>query len=59
MTPAEFLAIRQELHLTQAQLAARLDVHVLTVSRWERGTRKIPGPVILLVQTFSNPNLKG
>lgn len=37
MTPAEVLAIRSELGLTQVQLAQLLGVHPLTVSKWERG----------------------
>lgn len=32
--------LRNVLHLTQKELAQKLDVHVLTVSRWERGIRK-------------------
>ena len=32
--------LRTILHLTQKELAKKLDVHVLTVSRWERGIRK-------------------
>lgn len=37
MTPAEIQAVRGELKMTQAQLAQLLGVHVLTVSKWERG----------------------
>lgn len=33
----EVFLTRVELQLTQAQLAAVLGVHVLTVSKWERG----------------------
>ncbi len=37
MTPAEIQAVRADLKLTQAQLAQLLGVHVLTISKWERG----------------------
>lgn len=40
MSPAEITQIRQRLALTQAELAALLGVHLVTVSRWERGTLK-------------------
>ena len=33
---------RQKLGMTQAALAERLGVDVMTVSRWERGTRTPP-----------------
>jgi DNA-binding transcriptional regulator YiaG len=34
--------IRKGLKLTQAGLAARLGVHRLTVSKWERGQHPVP-----------------
>lgn len=37
MTPDQVKRIRQELGLTQAQLAQLMGVHALTVSKWERG----------------------
>lgn len=37
MTPALIREIRRRLRLTQSQLAERLRVAPLTVSRWERG----------------------
>jgi len=45
MTPADLLAIRGDLHLSQAGLAGKLGVHITTISRWERGVRKIPIPI--------------
>lgn len=36
MTGAEIRAIRDQLHLTQVQLAQLLGVHPLTVHKWER-----------------------
>ena len=43
-------AARARLGLTQAQLAAELGVHAMTVSKWETGQRSIPEPVARLVQ---------
>ena len=37
MLPTDIVAVRHALGLTQAELAQTLDVHVLTVSKWERG----------------------
>ncbi len=34
--------IRKKLGLSQAKLAARLGVHPLTVSKWERGVHPVP-----------------
>lgn len=44
MTPEEVKEIRRKLGLSQSQLALQLGCIPLTVSRWERGERKIPGP---------------
>lgn len=38
MTAAQILALRKHLGLSQAAFAARVGVHSMTVSRWERGT---------------------
>ncbi len=45
MTPALIRSIRLRLRLTQEQLAQRLRVAPLTVSRWERG-KAAPMPVL-------------
>ena len=42
--PEELKTLRTQLKLTQAQLAKKLKVDVATISRWERGTRKIQNP---------------
>lgn len=42
MTPAELQTWRQKAALSQSGLAALLGVHVMTVSKWERGERAIP-----------------
>lgn len=49
VTSAELKRTRTRLGLTQVQLAAQLGVTALAVSFWERGTRKIGGPVARLV----------
>lgn len=41
MSAAEIVAHRKALGLTQRELAARLKVDVITVSRWERGRTSI------------------
>lgn len=52
MTGPEMVAARQRMGLTQDALANRLGVHVDTVSRWERGTRKISNVVAKLVASM-------
>jgi DNA-binding transcriptional regulator YiaG len=50
MDADDLKAARARLGLTQAQLAAELGVHAMTVSKWETGQRGIPEPVARLVQ---------
>ncbi len=52
MTAVEMKSSRQALGLAQTQLAERLGVHWMTVSRWERGTVPIPEPVAQLVKIW-------
>jgi DNA-binding transcriptional regulator YiaG len=42
MNPAELKAARARLGVTQEQLAIELNVHRLSVIRWEAGTQRIP-----------------
>jgi DNA-binding transcriptional regulator YiaG len=49
----DFARLRKRLELTQEGLAAQLGVHPMTVSRWERGERSIPGPVAVLMEHFA------
>ena len=42
MTTDDLQGWRLNLGFTQADLAARLGVHTITVSRWERGETPIP-----------------
>ncbi len=49
MQPAELLARRRSLGLTQVELAERLGVAANTVARWERGELTIARPQMLKV----------
>jgi DNA-binding transcriptional regulator YiaG len=42
MTARDFKRMRKRRGYSQSQLAHELDVHVLTVSKWERGVVPIP-----------------
>jgi DNA-binding transcriptional regulator YiaG len=42
MTARDFKGMRQRKGFSQSQLARELDVHVLTVSKWERGVVPVP-----------------
>jgi DNA-binding transcriptional regulator YiaG len=63
MTPSELKHRRTQLGLTQVRLAAELGVTPLTVSAWERGTRKMGEPaarlVLLLGHSASSSQKKG
>lgn len=50
MEPSELLAARETMGLTQAQLAERLDLHHLSISRMERGAASIRRTVALAVR---------
>jgi DNA-binding transcriptional regulator YiaG len=51
MTPATFKAIRERASLTQAGLASRLRLSDdRTIRRYEEGSRKVSGPVSLLME---------
>ena len=52
MSPEEFKSGRSTIGLTQTELARRLGVHPMTVSRWERGFVSIPSPVEKLMQLW-------
>ena len=41
---------RLALGYSQSQFAALLRVHVMTISKWERGQHRVPESVALLVQ---------
>lgn len=50
MTGQELKQLRARLGLTQQTLADKIGVWRNTVARWETETRKIPAPVIRLLQ---------
>lgn len=50
MRAAEVRKIREKLGRTQDELAKLIGVHSMTVSKWERGTVKVPKPIALLLR---------
>lgn len=52
MTPSDLKKWRSEYGFSQAQLAKRLNVAVMTVSRWETGNRTIPSLLSLALKTI-------
>lgn len=53
MSPDELKRHREAMKLSQQALADELGVHMMTVSRWERGARAIPEPVARLVERLA------
>ena len=52
LTPSELVARREALGLTQAEFGTELAVHPITVSRWERGERRIPEMLALALEAL-------
>ena len=52
MTRLEFRAWRKAHGLTQVQLADLLQVHVLSLSKWERGVHAVPRWVPRILATI-------
>jgi len=50
MTGKDVQRLRRRLGLTQTQLAARLGVHTLTVSRWECDRVRVTEPMARLLR---------
>lgn len=57
MEPADLIAARAALGLSQSALAAALGVDQATVSRWEAGKARIPAPVVLALATLKENRL--
>lgn len=53
MNPTDVASIRTKLGLSQAQLAALLGVHALTVSKWERGLLRPTAHQEALLSSFA------
>lgn len=58
MTPAELKKWREDHGYSQDRLAQALEVHVMTVSRWERGFREIPSFLHLALECISMKGTK-
>ena len=50
MTPKQFATIRADARMTQAEIAAFLDVGLRAAQRWEYGERSVPGPAAVLMR---------
>ena len=59
MTGRELKTLRQQMGLTQKELAEKLGVPWNTVARWEVGMRKIFEPVARLVHYLAKEVKKG
>lgn len=53
MTPSELKRVREQLGLTQEQLAEALQTTRVSVARYEAGMRRIPGMVRVVVEQMS------
>jgi DNA-binding transcriptional regulator YiaG len=53
MTGAEIRALRKHLSENQTTFAARLGVHITTVSRWERGGTPPRGAALKALEALS------
>ncbi len=53
MMGADLRRVRAHLGETQVQLARRLGVHEITLSRWETGKSRIPAAVAQLLQLLA------
>ena len=58
MTPAELKKWREDHGYSQVRLAQALEVHVMTVSRWERGFREIPSFLYLALESVTRKRVE-
>jgi DNA-binding XRE family transcriptional regulator len=54
MKPAQLKAWRKREGYSQSQLAKALDVHTMTISKWEREVREIPPFLYLALERLSS-----
>jgi putative transcriptional regulator len=54
MSGEEIKLARELLGMTQAELAKRLDTHIMTISKWERGERKPSGAAAMAIKLLFN-----
>jgi DNA-binding transcriptional regulator YiaG len=57
MTPADIIAARERMGLTQARLADLLGVHTRTVCSWEQGRRHAPPFLRLAMFALENAHI--
>ncbi len=57
MSPAEIAALREQRRITQAVLAAFMNVAVNTVSQWERGAREPTAAALKLLNVVKHNGL--
>jgi DNA-binding transcriptional regulator YiaG len=59
MTPQGFKSMRRQKGYSQSELARELDVHVLTISKWERGVVPVPKMAALALSALRRNHNKG
>jgi putative transcriptional regulator len=58
MTPTEITAVREKIGVSQAVMAAYLNVATHTVSQWERGERRPTGAALKLLHVVERNGLE-
>jgi len=58
MTPSEIVAVREKTSVSQAVLAAFMNVAVSTISQWERGERHPTGAALKLLHVVKDNGLE-
>ncbi len=49
--------LRQDMDLTQAQIAKRLNIHTTTYARWEQNNKQMKFPDIIMIAKFYNVSI--
>lgn len=47
------IKLREKLQMSQRELASEFGVTPGAIAHWEKGTRKIPGPVLKLIEIYN------